>query len=290
MRQSTRQAGGLRARRAGCGCRRATRGVSSTRSATASWCSTSVAAAAAARTRASVDNTTWHLVADMEQLRKHLGIERWLVFGGSWGSTLALAYAETHPKRGHRAGAARDLHAAQVGDATGSTRTARARSFPTAGSSTSRRSRARERGDLVSAYYRRLTEPQPRDAARRPRRPGRSGRRATSFLRIDEAQHRELGQPTSSRSRSRASSATTSSTSGFFEREDQLLRNVRRIRHIPAVIVQGRYDVVCPMRSAWDLHRAWPEADFRVVADAGHSALEPGNTHELVSATDRFAR
>jgi proline iminopeptidase len=77
---------------------------------------------------------------------------------------------------------------------------------------------------------------------------------------------------------------------GFFEREDQLLRGVRRIRNIPAVIVQGRYDVVCPMRSAWDLHKAWPEADFRVVPDAGHSALEAGNTHEIVSATDRFAR
>ncbi|HET9692982.1 MAG TPA: alpha/beta hydrolase, partial [Steroidobacteraceae bacterium] len=77
---------------------------------------------------------------------------------------------------------------------------------------------------------------------------------------------------------------------GFFETEDQLLRGVRRIRHIPAVIVQGRYDVVCPMRNAWDLHRAWPEAELRIVPDAGHSALEPGNTHELVSATDRFAR
>jgi proline iminopeptidase len=77
---------------------------------------------------------------------------------------------------------------------------------------------------------------------------------------------------------------------GFLESEDQLLRGVRRIRHIPAVIVQGRYDVVCPMMTAWDLHRAWPEADFRVVPDAGHSALEPGITHELVSATDRLAR
>jgi proline iminopeptidase len=77
---------------------------------------------------------------------------------------------------------------------------------------------------------------------------------------------------------------------GFFNSEDQLLRGVRKIRNIPAVIVQGRYDVVCPMRSAWDLHVAWPEADFRVVPDAGHSALEAGNTHELVSATDRFAK
>jgi proline iminopeptidase len=75
---------------------------------------------------------------------------------------------------------------------------------------------------------------------------------------------------------------------GFLEREDQLLRGVERIRHIPAVIVQGRYDVVCPMQTAWALHKAWPEADFRVVPDAGHSAFEAGNTHELVSATDRF--
>ncbi len=77
---------------------------------------------------------------------------------------------------------------------------------------------------------------------------------------------------------------------GFLESEDQLLRDVRRIRHIPAVIVQGRYDVVCPMRSAWDLHRAWPEADLRIVPDAGHSAFEPGNARELVAATDRFSR
>ena len=76
---------------------------------------------------------------------------------------------------------------------------------------------------------------------------------------------------------------------GFFARETQLLDEVGKIRHIPTVIVQGRYDVVCPMRSAWDLHRAWPEADVRIVPDAGHSALEPGNTHELISATDRFA-
>ncbi|MEO7052472.1 MAG: alpha/beta hydrolase, partial [Rhodanobacter sp.] len=75
---------------------------------------------------------------------------------------------------------------------------------------------------------------------------------------------------------------------GFFEHDDHLLRHVERIRNIPAVIVQGRYDVVCPMRSAWDLHRAWPEADLRIVQDAGHSAFEPGNMHELIEATDRF--
>jgi proline iminopeptidase len=77
---------------------------------------------------------------------------------------------------------------------------------------------------------------------------------------------------------------------GFFEHDDQLLRNIDRIRHIPAVIVQGRYDVVCPLRSAWDLHRAWPEADLHIVQDAGHSAFEPGNMHQLLEATDRFGR
>ena len=76
---------------------------------------------------------------------------------------------------------------------------------------------------------------------------------------------------------------------GFLEHDDQLLRNSSRIRHIPGVIVQGRYDVVCPLRSAWDLHRAWPEADLRIVAAAGHSAFEPGITRELLAATDRFA-
>ena len=146
----------------------------------------------------------------------------------------------------------------------------------------------RERGDLLRAYHRRLTG---RSRARQleAARAWSIWEAATSFLRADERQMREWGD---------AGFATAIAriechyfvNKGFLQREDQLLRGVRRIRHIPAVIVQGRYDVVCPMQTAWDLHRAWPEADFRVVADAGHSALEPGITHELVTATDRFAR
>ena len=113
--------------------------------------------------------------------------------------------------------------------------------------------------------------------------------RATSFLRADESQIRKWGDPAFAIAIARIE-CHYFVNNGFLEREDQLLRGVRRIRHIPAVIVQGRYDVVCPMRTAWDLHRAWPEAGFRLVADAGHSALEPGITHELVAATNRFAR
>jgi proline iminopeptidase len=146
----------------------------------------------------------------------------------------------------------------------------------------------RERGDVLQAYHRRLTG---RNRARQlaAARAWSVWEAATSYLRTDESQVRKWGNPAFATAIARIE-CHYFVNKGFLEREDQLLRNVRRIRNIPAVIVQGRYDVVCPMQTAWDLHRAWPEADFRVVADAGHSALEPGITHELVSATDRYAR
>jgi proline iminopeptidase len=146
----------------------------------------------------------------------------------------------------------------------------------------------RERGDLLRAYHRRLTG---RNRARQleAARAWSVWEAATSFLRTDESQIRKWGNAAFATAIARIE-CHYFVNNGFLTREDQLLRGVRRIRQIPAVIVQGRYDVVCPMRTAWDLHRAWPEADFRLVADAGHSALEPGITHELIEATNRFAR
>jgi len=143
-----------------------------------------------------------------------------------------------------------------------------------------------ERGDLMSAYYRRLTHADPavRLAAARAWSVWEG---ATSFLLQDPAHIDASGEDIFALAFARIE-CHYFVHGGFFTADDQLLRDVHRLRDIPTVIVQGRYDVVCPMRSAWDLHRAWPEADLRIVADAGHSAFEPGITHELILATDRF--
>ena len=145
-----------------------------------------------------------------------------------------------------------------------------------------------ERDDLVSAFYKRLTS-RNRATQLKAAKAWSVWEGSTSYLLINEANVTNWEADDFAIAVARIECHYFVNR-GFFEREDQLLRNVRRIRKIPGVIVQGRYDVVCPMRSAWDLHKAWPEADFRIVPDAGHSALELGNTHELVSATDRFAK
>ncbi len=233
------------------------------------------------------ENTTWHLIEDIERLREHLGIHRWLVFGGSWGSTLALAYAETHPARvtelvlrgifllrrwelewfyqnpGGAAALFPDLWERYV------------EPIPMA-----------ERADMMRAYYARLTSADPAVRAQAAQA-WSSWEGATSYLRTSADYVAKFANGRYAEAFARIE-CHYFVNGGFFHSDGQLLENVERIRHIPAVIVQGRYDVVCPMRSAWDLHRAWPEADLRIVGDAGHSAFERGNLHELVSATDRF--
>ena len=233
------------------------------------------------------DNTTWHLVADMELLRRHLGIGRWLVFGGSWGSTLALAYAQTHPTAVSEL-VLRGIFMLRKWEIDWFYQEGASALFPDRWEQYVAPIPQRERGDLLRAFHRRLTG---RNHARRleAARAWSVWEAATSFLRADESQIRKWGDPAFATAIARIE-CHYFVNNGFLEREDQLLRGVRRIRHIPAVIIQGRYDVVCPMRTAWDLHRAWPEAGFRLVANAGHSALEPGITHELVAATNRFAR
>jgi len=235
-----------------------------------------------------VDNTTWDLVADIERLRKHLNIERWLVFGGSWGSTLALAYAQTHP--------ARVTHLVLRGifllrrwelewfyqDPGGA-----AALYPDLWEHYVEPIPAAERHDMMGAYYRRLTSKDPAELSRAAKA-WALWEAATSFLRRNSLYTAKRGQDTHSEAFSRIE-CHYFVNGGFLATPNQLIENVGRIRHIPAVIVQGRYDIVCPMRSAWELHRAWPEADLRIVPDAGHSAFESGNTHELIKATDRFA-
>ncbi|HEX5650073.1 MAG TPA: prolyl aminopeptidase [Steroidobacteraceae bacterium] len=233
------------------------------------------------------DNTTWHLVADIEALRKHLGIERWLVFGGSWGSTLSLAYAQAHPKRVTEL-VLRGIFMLRDWEIHWFYQHGANALFPDRWEHYLAAIPKAERHDLVQAFYKRLTS-RNRATQLKAAKAWAVWEGSTSYLHVNEKNIENWNADDFAIAVARIE-CHYFVNQGFFEREDQLLRGVRRIRHIPAVIVQGRYDVVCPMRSAWDLHRAWPEADLRVVPDAGHSALEPGNTHELVSATDRFAR
>jgi proline iminopeptidase len=236
-----------------------------------------------------VDNTTWHLVADIEALRVHLGIEAWQVFGGSWGSTLALAYAETHPQRVTEL-VLRGifmLRRWELGwfyqDPGGA-----AALFPDLWEAYVEPIPAAERGDMIRAYYARLTSD---DAAvrRQAARAWSVWEGATSSLRVNPDYVAKFGEDQYADAFARIECHYFINR-GFMRSDAQLLEDVGRIRHIPAVIAQGRYDVICPMRSAWDLHRAWPEADLRIVADAGHTAFEVGTVHELVTATDRYAR
>ncbi len=238
------------------------------------------------RPRASlVDNTTWHLVADMEALRTHLGIERWLVFGGSWGSTLGLAYAQAHPARVSEL-VLRGIFMLSQFELRWFYQEGANALFPERWEHYIAAIPPAERSDLIQAFHRRLTSGE-RSAMVAAARAWSSWEAATSYLHVNEDNLQKWGEEEFAICVARIECHYFVNR-GFLDTEDQLLRNVSRIRHLPGVIVQGRYDVVCPMRTAWSLHQAWPEAEFRVVADAGHSAFEAGNTHELVSATDRF--
>ncbi|MCE5231735.1 MAG: prolyl aminopeptidase [Mizugakiibacter sp.] len=231
------------------------------------------------------DNTTWHLVADIERLREHLGIARWQVFGGSWGSTLALAYAETHPERVAEL-VLRGIFMLRRWELEWFYQRGCDATFPDAWERYLAPIPPAERGDLMGAYHRRLTHA---DAAVRleAARAWSMWEGATSFLLQDPGYIEASGEDEFALAFARIE-CHYFVHGGFFAEDGQLLRDVHRLRGIPAVIVQGRYDVVCPPRSAWDLHRAWPEAELNIVPDAGHSAFEPGITHALIEATDRF--
>ena len=231
-------------------------------------------------------NTTWDLVEDTEKVREHLGIAKWQVFGGSWGSTLALAYAERHPDRVTEL-VLRGIFLLRRKEIEWFYQEGASILFPDAWEPYLAHIPEAERGDMVAAYHRRLTSDDPgvRLAAAKIWS-GWEG--ATSKLLPDAAFTGHYEEDEFALAFARIE-AHYFQNRGFFEVDDQLLRDVGRIRHIPAVIVQGRYDVVCPIFSAWALHRAWPEADFIVTPDSGHSAFEAPNSRALVAATDRFA-
>jgi proline iminopeptidase len=232
------------------------------------------------------DNTTWRLVEDMDRIRDMLAIHDWVVFGGSWGSTLALAYAMTHPWR-VKALILRGIFLLRPAEIRWFYQEGCSWIFPDAWEKYLEPIPAAERGDLVRAYHRRLTSEDPRVRAAAARA-WSTWEGATSKLLPSEDLVRRFGEDRFAEAFARIE-CHYFVNGGFFETPDWLLENVGRIRNIPGVIVQGRYDVVCPARSAWDLHRAWPESELQLVPDAGHAASEPGILRRLVEATDRFA-
>lgn len=232
------------------------------------------------------ENTTWDLVADMERIRTMLGIDRWLVFGGSWGSTLALSYACKHPQA-VRALVLRGIFLLRRAEIDWFYQEGASWIYPDAWEHYLAAIPEAERGDLVAAYHRRLTSPDAKVRAQAARA-WSIWEGSTSKLFPSQDLMSRFGEDRFAEAFARIE-CHYFVNKGFFDRDDWLLANVGRIRGIPGVIVQGRYDVVCPMRSAWDLHRAWPEADLQVVSDAGHAASEAGIFSRLVEATDRFA-
>jgi proline iminopeptidase len=230
-------------------------------------------------------NTTWHLVADMERIREHLGVERWQVFGGSWGSTLALAYAETHPERVTEL-VLRGVFLLRRSEIDWYYRGGAAAIFPDEWEKFSAPIPKDERGDMIAAYYRRLTGDN-RDARIEAARAWSMWEGATISLLPNPGRVEGFGNEHFAEAFARIE-CHYFINGGFMESDGWLLENASRIRHIPGVIVQGRYDMATPVTSAWDLHKAWPEADLRLVSDAGHAFSEPGILHELIEATDRF--
>lgn len=230
-----------------------------------------------------VDNTTQHLVDDIEALRNHLGVERWLVFGGSWGSTLGLAYGQAHPERclgfvlrGIFLCGEREVDWFLYG---------MRRVFPEAWRDFSTYLPERERGDLLAGYYRRLIDPSPTVHLPAARVWSRyEGACSTLLPNIETAMTFADDRVALGLARMEAHYFHHR----IFLAENQLLDNINRIRHLPGVIIQGRYDMVCPIETADALHRAWPEARYQIVPDAGHSALEPGIRAALISATERL--
>ena len=233
-----------------------------------------------------VDNTTWHLVEDIETLRVKLGIDRWQVFGGSWGSTLALAYAETHPKRVTEL-VLRGIFMLRRWELEWFYQEGASRLFPEAWEHYIKAIPVTVRHDLISAFHRRLTsdDDKTRLAAAKAWSVWEG---ATSFLHIDEDFANSHEDPQFALAFARIENHYFVN-SGFFEVDDQLLRDAGNLADIPGVIVHGRYDVVCPVQNATDLHKAWPKSELVITPASGHSAFEAEHVHALVEATDRFA-
>ena len=237
---------------------------------------------------ASLDNNTVHdLVADIERLRKHLSIQKWLIFGGSWGSTLALAYAETFPEA-VTALVLRGIFLMRRSELEWFYQDGASHIFPDAWDHYLAPIPESERNDLIAAYHKRLIESDDEVVRMEACKAWSVWEGTTSKLFPDPDFIKTYEGDKFALSFARIENHYFSNWSKWVIPENKLLLDVHKIRHIPTVIVQGRYDLVCPMKSAYDLHKAWPEADFKLIKDAGHSAWENGTLTELLNATDKF--
>lgn len=232
------------------------------------------------------NNTTWHIVSDMELLRKHFNINRWVVFGGSWGSTLALAYAEKHPSR-VEALILRGIFLGTQPECDWLYQNGASNVFPEYWADFVKPIAKADRGDMVSAYYKLLTSKNPKVRLK-----------AAKAWAIWEGSSSKLHIDQSLRDRFAADDFAVAIAriechyfinNCFLKGENQLLKNAWRIKHIPCVIVNGRYDMVCPIANAHALHLALPDAEFIIVPDAGHSMSEVGTRRALIAATDKFS-
>lgn len=231
------------------------------------------------------DNTTWHLVSDMEALRNFLHVEQWLVFGGSWGSTLTLAYAQTYPER-VSALVLRGIFLLRHWELQWFYQHGASAIYPDQFADYVAAIPETERHDLIRAFHKRLVSSNYNEQLAAAKA-WAIWEAATSFLIPNEENINNWGESDFAITVARIE-CHYFINKGFFDSENQLLNNLDRIRHIPGVIVQGRYDVVCPMQTAWELHQRWPEAQFHITPNAGHSAYEPANTDALIRATDQF--
>jgi proline iminopeptidase len=231
------------------------------------------------------ENTTWDLIADMETLREKFNVEKWFVFGGSWGSTLALAYAETHPNR-CRGLALRGIFLTRPQELKWFYQYGASEIFPDFWERYRDEIPVEERGDFMLAYHKRLTSDDEKTRLSAARAWSVwEGSTSKLFPDNDLMNHWEGEHEALSLARIESHYFMNNS---FFDSENYLLENVDKIRHIPTAIVQGRYDVVCPITSAWDLHKAFPEAELIIVPDAGHSVSEKGISAALVEVMEKF--
>lgn len=232
------------------------------------------------------DNTTWDLIADMEKLRLHLNVPKWAVFGGSWGSTLALAYSITHPEMCSEL-FLRGIFLLRKKEIDWFYQEGCSKIFPDAWEEYIKPIPMNERNDLVQAFSKRLTSSDLK-IRKEAARAWSIWEGSTSHLIPEAALIEHFGEDEFAEAFARIECHYFTSK-GFFPEDNYLLNHISKIRHIPTVIVQGRYDVVCPAESAWDLHRAFPQAELHLIADAGHSLSEKGITEKLVEYTDKWA-
>ena len=231
------------------------------------------------------ENTTWDLVADMERIRLHLGIERWQLFGGSWGSCLALAYAETHPERVTEI-ILRGIFTLREKELRWFYQEGASFLLPDAFEDYCRPIPVEERGDMIGAYYRRLTGPD-QDVRLACARAWSMWEGSALSLLPDPARVAAFGSPHYAIAFGRIE-CHYFQNKGFLDSDDQLIARAPLLRDIPGVIVHGRYDLCTPVATAWDLHKAWPEAELVIVPDSGHAMSEPGIVDALVGATEKF--